>query len=200
MPHSSVVASHVFRGQFGAPTPQTHLPSFTFVEDFAVASYYAANPNDRTRPVNAQTPLVLECRVSIHNPLTNSPNDAFIDYDDLKEKVGQEWSNKFLIRHSEHVTATCAWEEHFAPDYSSVEEVVRHRPDQLNLLCLQIWPLLDHPQTVADLKKLGIDGAVHRGSGVSLDCAEYRVFDVRQIETLAVHTPNQPRRPTVTSF
>lgn len=180
------ITIRAFRGQHGACCLQSRLGSITFVDDYAVAEYYAQNPNDRTQQ-KLESPTVLECDISLTNPLTNNGRDPYIDFEDLEKKVGTRLALGLMLRHSEYVTSTSVWEEIFSQRYGSLGDLVADDATQLKHLYVQVWPLLDHPQSVAELKNLGIDGAIHRGSAVSLDAVEYRVFDESQIKIVAVH-------------
>lgn len=183
---SKPITIHAFRGQHGASILQSRLGSITFVDDYAVAEHYARNPNDRTQQ-KLENPTVLECDISITNPLINNGRDPYIDFEELEKKVGTSLAIGLMLRHSEYVTSTSAWEEIFSQRYGSLEDLVADDAKQLQHLYVQVWPLLDNPQSVTELKSLGIDGAVHRGSAVSWDCVEYRVFDARQVTVATVH-------------
>ncbi len=186
----------VFRGEHGSSPLQSRLASVSFVDSAAVAAYYAVAPNDRRDADEATTPRLLHCQVSIINPLTNAGDDAFIDYEVLEAKVGRDCAIGLMARHADHIKATSAWEEGFAEQYDSVEALIRAEPERLNELYLQIWPVLDDPQSVADLKQVGVDGAVYRGSGMSMNAVEYRVFSLDQIQTLATyHAPSVAALP-----
>lgn len=184
---SNTVSVRAFRGQHGAHDLQSRLGSITFVDDYAVAEYYAQNPNDRTQDSKVKNPIVLECDLSITNPLINNGRDSFIDFDELEKKVGTALAVGLMLRHSEYVTSTSVWEEMFAQRYGALGDLVNDDCAQLQHLYVQVWPLLDHPQSVAELKSVGIDGAIHRGSAVSLDCVEYRVFDASQVTVVTTH-------------
>lgn len=181
------ITIRAFRGQHGAHHLQSRLGSITFVNDYAVAEYYAQTPNNRTQDSEALNPTVLECDLSITNPLTNNGRDPFIDFDELEKKVGTALAVGLMLRHSEHVTSTSVWEEMFSHRYGSLNDLVADDATQLQHLYVQVWPLLDHPQSVAELKSVGIDGAIHRGSAVSWDCVEYRVFASTQVKLITTH-------------
>lgn len=184
---SEPIKIRAFRGQHGALSLQSRLGSITFVDNYSVAEHYALNPNDRTHKSTVQNPTVLECDLFITKPLTNNGRDPYIDFEDLEKKVGTQLAVGLMLRHSEYVTSTSVWEEMFSQRYLSLIDLVNDDGAQLQHLYVQVWPLLDHPQSVAELKSMGIDGAVHRGSAVSWECVEYRVFDVRQVTVATVH-------------
>lgn len=179
-------STEAFRGEHG-PTPlMSYLGSWSFVDSIAVAAYYAHNPNAPDRQVGAD-PRVLHCHLTWKNLLANTPNDPFIEFTDLEAKVGFECAKRLMLRHAAYVMDTSAWDEQFAPHYASVEALVEAEPERLRDLYVLLWPLLDTAQSVADLKAAGVDGAIHRGSGLSMNAVEYRVFDPTQVRVLGRH-------------
>lgn len=182
------IQAEVFRGQHGSAFLQSRLASLSFVDSAAAAAFYALNPNNQSHTSADPTPVLIRCRLVINNPLTTDGADPFIEFQDLETKVGTEAAISLMLRHSEHVTGTSAWEDLFAERYPNLQALVNDDPSQLKELYLQMWPLLDHPDSVATLKKAGIDGAVYRGSGMSMNAVEYRAFDESQVLERAVFT------------
>lgn len=184
----SALRLEAFRGQHGSAHMQSRLASFSFVDSAAVAAFYALNPNDRLSVEGDGCPTLMRCELVIENPLTRDGQDPFIEFTDLQAKVGTEVATRLMLRHADYTMATSAWEEEFAERYGSLQALVDDDPRQLNELYLQVWPLLDHPDSVADLKAAGIDGAVYRGSGMSMNAVEYRVFESSQVLNPVIYT------------
>lgn len=167
---------------------QSRLGSLSFVDSAAVAAFYALNPNDKTHASANATPVLMRCQLVIDNPLTTNGDDPFIEFVDLEAKVGTEAATGLMLRHAEYAMGTSAWDELFSERYTDLQALVNDDPGQLKELYLQVWPLLDDPASVATLKDAGIDGAVYRGSGMSLNAVEYRVFDAKQVQGTALFT------------
>jgi len=177
-----VLSFQVYRGEHGSELLQSRLASYAFVDSIEVAAVYAHQPNNRAQDAVSKSPRVLHCRLSIQNPLVNTPGDPFIDFPILVAQVGPQIAQRLMLRHADHVVNTGAWDELYAERYASLQELVDQAPEELENLYLQLWPMLDCDESVAELKAAGIDGAIHRGSGVSMNAVEYRVFDLHQID------------------
>ena len=180
----SALRLEAFRGQHGSADLQSRLASYSFVDTPAVAAFYALNPNDRTHQDVVTCASLMHCELVIENPLTGEGSDPFVEFVDLEKKVGTAVATRLMLRHADHAMSTSAWDELFSGRYSSLQALVEDQPEQLKELYLQVWPLLDHPDSVADLQQAGIDGAVYRGSGVSMNAVEYRVFDLSQVKVV----------------
>lgn len=183
---------NAFRGQHGSADLQSRLASYSFVDTPAVAAFYALHPNDRTHQDVVTCPVLMHCELVIDNSLTGEVHDPFIEFVDLEKKVGTAVATRLMLRHADHAMSTSAWDELFSEHYSSLQALVEEQPEQLKELYLQVWPLLDDPDSVADLQQAGIDGAAYRGSGVSMNAVEYRVFDLSQVKVVQTFQ-NLPR-------
>lgn len=181
-------STEAFRGEHGKTPLMSHLGSWSFVDSIAVAAYYAHNPNAPHREVGTDQ-RVLHCQLTWDNLLVNTPNDPFIEFSDLEAKVGFDCAKRLMLRHAGHVMDTSAWEESFSSHYPTVQALVDAEPGRLRELYVLLWPLLDTPESVADLKAAGVDGAIHRGSGLSMNAVEYRVFDPTQVAVLGSYLP-----------
>ena len=186
LPHA--LSIQAFRGEHGTTPLMSHLGSWSFVDAIGVAAYYAHNPNAPQHEVGHDA-RVLHCELTWQNLLVNTPDDPFIEFEDLETKVGFELAQSLMLRHASHVMDTNAWEESFASQYPSIQALVDDAPERLRELYVLLWPFLDHPQSVADLKAAGVDGAIHRGSGVSMNAVEYRVFEPSQVTVLGSYVP-----------
>ena len=187
----------VYRGEHGEVTGSvtTRLPSITFTNDPVEASLYAEDTNDlRDRPV---APRVSPAYVSIKNPIVNTPSDPFIDYSVLIDALGLEKTIEIAQRMNKvrDVRESSAWEEDFAADYNTLEELLDSEPERIGELYPLAFNVLDDPIAVEALKEAGFDGAIHAGYGGTSDTVEYRVFDESQIRSaVAPEEVFQPRR------
>jgi hypothetical protein len=169
----------VWRGEHGSERLATRLASLTFVNDRSVAEHYARSPNNPHDTVTQAT--LIGARLQLTAPIFNDPSDALMDYTVLAQAMGEDRATRIFARHADHVYNTNAWEEVAEQGYVSVQDVSQRQPALLHTLCIQLWPLLDCPVTVAEFQAAGYDGAIHRGSGESMNAVEYRVFDRSQI-------------------
>lgn len=188
----------VWRGEHGPQPLMTHLASLTFVNDREAAETYALEPNRRDDRIVA--PRVIQAQLRMERPIFNSPDDPFVDFRDLAERVGFDTAATIFVRHQEDVMGTNAWEEVIQGRYRSVEAVLDQAPDLMAEPCVQIYPLLDDPMTLEAFRQAGFDGAIHASNGATMDAVEYRVFSSDQvivvaIESLAAPEPKRDRRP-----
>ena len=174
----------VWRGEYSETELLSRLGSFSFTDSIEVAEIYANNPNDKSVALGVQVPMIIEAEIEIKNPVFDCSYDPMIDYGVLVEKVGESLAACMFIRHSEAVKNTNAWEELFAPHYNTVQELYDKEPTSLWELGLNVYHLLDCPETVGELKQKGFDGAIHAGSGASMEAIEYKVFSATQIKVL----------------
>lgn len=175
--------SSVWRGEHG-PTPlQTRHASLTFVNDRGAAEQYALNPNVPADIPTAVHPRLIEAQLTMRRPLVQDIHDPFIDFTVLAEGLGQEAAERIFCRHDDYVRHTSRWED-VQDQFHSVKDLIDRAPELLETLYVQLWPLLDCPETIAEIKGAGFDGAIYRSSGATMDAVEYRVFDPSQIEVL----------------
>lgn len=165
---------------------QTRHASWSFTNDREAAEHYANEPNDRTHGDHALHPTLIRARLSIARPFVNTPDDPFVDFTTLTELLGADVAFRQFVRHEAEVKQTNAWEDVAGQGYADLHDVKARAPALLDTLCVQIYPLLDCTDTVAELRAAGFDGAIHMGSGETMDATEYRVFDRTQIQALEV--------------
>lgn len=176
----------VYRGEHGdtlAGALRTTLPGFTFTGDREVASRYAMEPNDRLSFHYADLPRVIPAYLSIKNPVFFNLDDPFVEFSDLAELLGRPLAEKMARKHDNHVRNTGNWEENFADQFATVDELLDARPDALSALYVDAYVLLDDYAFVEAARSAGFDGAGHLGNGESALLMEYRVFDRSQIQS-----------------
>lgn len=173
-----------YRGQHGeSPDIEAKVGSISF-GDSEAASLYAQQPNVSSDV--AQASKVFPSFLKIENPVINAPDDPFMDFSILSDAIGFDKAKKYFIKHEDDVMNTGNWEENFMDKYDSVADV----PDsKLSELYMQSYTILDDPSAVKDMKAAGFDGAIHMGSGETLDQTEYKVFDKSQIRS--IFTPGE---------
>lgn len=190
----------VYRGEHGEGNgqPRTSLASITFTSDPQVASTYALTPNDMRNFTHAAAPKVIPAYLSIQNPIINNPDDPFVDFSDLSNKLGHQVAAKFARKFADHIEYTSNWEENFAPDYESVDALLDVDPAALRKLYMDAYPLLDDFAFVSAAKEAGFDGGIHVGNGASSHVIEYRVFSETQIKSALGNTGNfNARNPDI---
>lgn len=170
----------VYRGEHGGHGQllNTRLASLSF-SSYAVAKHYALNPNQRGD--TAVTAIVIPAMLRIRQPFVCTPDDAWIDFSRLVEVVGKAEAIRWFLQKQEHVMNTNAWADVFGKEFRDVHAMVRHNPELLYELSVQVWPLLDDSWFIELLQVLGYDGAVYRGNASSERTVEYRVFDREQV-------------------
>lgn len=182
----------VYRGQHGAHATElrSFVGSLTFCDLRHVAAIYAKEPNDRTKAPVAVNPAVITAQVAINKPLFDTPDDPFVEFSLLIEKLSLEAILPFALKHSSWVIDTNAWHEDYSADFESLDQLLAHDATALSQLYMQAYPLLDDPDFVALAVKHGFDGAVHAGSGAGLESVEYRIFDAKQASILSIEPLN----------
>lgn len=188
----------VWRGEHGTEPLQTRLGSLTFVADRVAAEFYAHNPNDAADLSGAERPTLICAQLSMSKPWISDPGDPLVDFTTLVSTLGHETAVNLFLRHEDYVRQTNAWSDEFASDYASVADLVKASPESLDLLCVQVWPLLDCPDTVRDILAAGYDGAIYRSSGATMDTVEYRVFarsQIQVLEEISLSDPEKEPRP-----
>ncbi len=174
----------VYRGEHGSGDgqPKTLLGSYTFTDDAAVASIYAEEPNDRRTFTGAESPRVIPAYLSIKKPVMDSRDDPFIEFADIIAAVGQDAAIKIARKFSDQIEGTSPWQEGEA-GFDSVDQMLKKSPQSLVKQYMQAFPLFDDPESVQMFKDAGFDGAIHLGSGESMDAIEFRVFSPNQIKS-----------------
>ncbi len=166
----------VYRGEHGDSEEAIHtrLPSISFGTREA-ANTYALSPNNSTEYPHA--PRVMAAYLSIRKPLVNNPKDPFIDFPILASAIGVECARDVFVQFGDYIYNTDNWATNF-DKYESVDQVPLSEMDGLYV---DLYPLLDNPNLVEQLKKNGFDGAIHAGAGQTAMEPEYKVFSVEQI-------------------
>ena len=176
----------VFRGEHGETADgalRTAVGSYTFTDSPEVASTYAQQPNNRKLSPEAEQARVVPAYLKLENPIINTPDDPFMELGDVAKAIGRDQAISFAREHADHIMNTSNWLDNFADEYKSVGDLLSKRPEAINDLYMDAYPLLDDPKFVAAAKAAGYDGAIHAGNGESADAVEYRVFDADQVRS-----------------
>jgi len=171
----------VYRGQHGSSELESRLGSFSFTENPETAKIYSESPNNKEMDSYAKNPTIIKAKISIKNPVINTPDDPFIDIMRVSEILGEVKAKEIAIKYSDQIKYTNNWEENYS-EFESVKELLKERPEELKNLYLDAYNLFDDSDVVKAFKEKGYDGAVHAGVGENSMEPEYRVFDKRQIE------------------
>lgn len=176
----------VYRGEHGADGGidfQSRLASLSFgTRD--VANAYAGEPNDSAD--RAEAPRLYPVYLRIENPLVNDPSDPFIELGDVANKLGQDVAEAAARKFAAEIEETDNWDENFADQYDSVDELLDERPEAVRELYTLAWRFFDMPEFVNAAKKAGYDGAIHAEYGTHSEQeegAEYKVFDQGQVKS-----------------
>jgi hypothetical protein len=176
----------VYRGEHGEPGKmlfQTRQSSITFVDDPRAASRYATQPNDRRD--TPRSPRVFRVTLDIRKPVINQPDDPFIDGAQIARVVGAEEARAILVRHAAAIENTDNWHR-LGAGFTDVSRFLREGPERFGELSLEAYHVLDDPKAVKAFRKTGYDGAIYRGSGLTRDDVEYRVFSSFQVQPTRV--------------
>jgi len=176
----------VYRGEHGNTDFQSRRASLSFGTESA-ARTYARTSNDREDI--PQNPRVTGAYLSIKNPILNSPDDPFIEFSDLVNKVGLDDAVKIarLPKVAEACENTSNWQEGLADEYgvASVTEFLDADPERVALLYCDAYVILDAPEAVSVFKAAGYDGAIHGGNGETAGEVEYKVFSPAQVRKVS---------------
>jgi hypothetical protein len=175
----------VYRGEHGEPGEvpfQTRQGSITFVDDPRAASRYATVPNDRHDVPRA--PRVFQVTLDIRKPVINQPGDPFIDGAQISMAVGEEEAREILIRHAGAIEHTDNWHR-LGADFAGTCHFLKERPKCFGELYLDAYHILDDAKAVEVFRERGYDGAIYRGSGLTRNNVEYRVFSPCQVQTIS---------------
>lgn len=179
---SSTKLIYAYRGEHGEEAPEkgfhTRLPSISFGTENA-ATTYARSPNDRADGY-ARNPRVRRYRLTINNPILVDSNDPFVDLSRVAELLGDAFARTMALRHAGQIMHTNNWEENYAEQFDSVEDLLAKEPAALSELYLNAYPLLDDPDFIAAARAAGYDGALYGGVGDNACEPEYRIFDASQ--------------------
>lgn len=146
-----------------------------------VANTYAMQPNDSRD--TAEAPRVMPVYLKIERPIVNDPHDPFIELSTIATALGEKEAKRIAIKFADQIENTNNWQDDLGKRYKSVREMLKKDPAALSKLFFSVHEYLDDPKEIAKLKAAGFDGAIHQGSGASLDSAEYKVFDESQVKS-----------------
>lgn len=186
----------VFRGEHGANGGidfQSRLASLSFGTS-EVASAYAGEPNDSADI--AEAPRLYPVYLRIENPLMNDPSDPFIELGYVADKLGMDVAESAARKFAPEIEGTGNWEENFADEYDSVDQLLDERPEAVRELYTLAWRFFDMPEFVNAAKKAGYDGAIHAEYGThseNEEGAEYKVFDQAQVKSIFNKAPTNSR-------
>lgn len=157
---------------------ESKIGSITFAMQEASARMYAKG--------SGLDAAVIKAHLVIRNPIVNTPDDRYIEYSHLIDRLGLKVATDIALQQEDWIKCTSVW-----------EEVARERPfsevvgdaDSLSHLYSQAWPILDDHGIVETMRSAGYDGAIHASNGATLDDVEYKVFDLLQVLPLSVVCP-----------
>jgi hypothetical protein len=172
----------VYRGQHGPDSDkiQNRLPVISFGTKGA-ADTYAYAPNNRTLDKLAINPHIIAAYLSIKNPVINTPDDPFIEFEAIINAVGLENAKKIALGVADYITPTNNWDEEYSADFESVQELVEKAPERIKGLYVDAYAVFDEPEFVEMFKQAGFDGLIQGGNGETAMEPEYKVFDKSQI-------------------
>lgn len=176
----------VFRGEHGVLEGNIQglhsaLSSYSF-SSCAVANVYAQSANDRSLWGNEAQPRLIPCYLKMENPVFTRVDDPYVDFNDLVALMGTVEAMQLFTRLSDYVEDTnafCEINEGFG--IQSLAGLINTMPQMLEKLYVHTFRILDDDQFIAWCKENGYDGALHPGSGASMDAVEYRVFSEDQV-------------------
>ncbi|QDB71285.1 hypothetical protein CPT_Moabite_255 [Serratia phage Moabite] len=167
----------VYRGLVRkAPITESVHPSITFAGNKATAEYYAHNPNNTDLKGNC--PTVYSATIEINNPFIVDKDYSGIEFKQLLRVMSKVEVYKLILEHEEYVKGTYLYQEFVregALSSNYVLECIGRNPSLLEV-ALPAYVFLDNPDIVARLIRSGFDGSIHRGTGVSMDDVEYRIW------------------------
>jgi hypothetical protein len=190
-----------YRGEYGpSDRLSTESGSYSFGTRDA-ANLYATEPNNLNAVTEAMK--VFPAQLSIRKPLINTPGDPFIDLPVLRKALGKKEFDRVVRENADRIEGTGAFDELAdAKGYTSVLDLMKKNPKDLDSLYTEIFPILDDPKTVKTLQRRGYDGAIYGGSGATALEPEYRIFSPSQAISPYGNKPMAPRsaRQQVSDF
>ena len=177
----------VYRGEYGSKAVlMTHLGSLTFVDDRTVAERYARVPNQRQYS-GLKEPKLITAKVTINRPFINTPDDSFIEFKAIRAHLGPTHAIRIARKFADSIVETDAWvalaKKHRV---NTLDEYLALPDASTQKLCMQAYRYFDDPEVIEVLVNHHFDGAIYRGSGESIDCAEYRPFNRDNIMVLVI--------------
>ena len=181
-----------YRGEYGPSDKlSTELGSYSFGTKDA-ANLYATEPNNFSNAAEAMK--VFPAQLSIRKPVVNAPGDSYIDLPVLRKALGKKEFDRVVRKNMDRIEDTNAFEELAdAKGYTSVMDLMKKNPKDLDNLATLLYPILDDPKSVKVLQRRGYDGAIYGGSGATGGEPEYRVFSASQAISPYGNKPMAPR-------
>jgi hypothetical protein len=181
-----------YRGEYGPSDKlSTELGSYSFGTKDA-ANLYATEPNNFSNAAEAMK--VFPAQLSIRKPVVNAPGDSYIDLPVLRKALGKKEFDRVVKKNMDRIEDTNAFEELAdAKGYTSVMDLMKKNPKDLDNLATLLYPILDDPKSVKVLQRRGYDGAIYGGSGATGGEPEYRVFGASQAISPYGNKPMAPR-------
>ena len=181
-----------YRGEYGPSDKlSTELGSYSFGTKDA-ANLYATEPNNFSNAAEAMK--VFPAQLSIRKPVVNAPGDSYIDLPALRKALGKKEFDRVVRKNAGSIEDTQAFVDLAdAKGYTSVLDLMKKNPKDLDNLYTQLYPILDDPRSVKALQRRGYDGAIYGGSGATGGEAEYRVFNASQAISPYGNKPMAPR-------
>lgn len=166
------------------------LPSLTFCGNIATAQYYAHNPNNRDLETVriGRHPTVYRVLVEINNPIVIREDYSGMCLNDFDRVFSKEEKTKLLVQFEDYFRDCDDWSYYQAAGRLSenyLMEVIRRNPCLFDLH-IPAWVFLDDPNIISRLRITGFDGSINRGTAVSSQDIEYRVFSSLQIKGAVV--------------
>lgn len=158
------------------------LPSITFAGNKATAEYYAHNPNNRN--LEKGVPTVYSAKVEITSPLIVNADYSGMSLNDLSKVYGKADQVRLFGKFKDHFLSSVDWEHYRSTGEISgnLEMELLQRNKRLFDICIPAYIFLDDPDIIRDAKQRGFDGAINRGTAVSSNDIEYRIFSSEQIK------------------
>lgn len=183
-------ALRLYRGSCSHPnqdTPRAYLRALYFGDVDTANIYAEATVNSG----NYYTSRVYPVHLVLERPFINQPNDPFLELGYVADLLGIGEAKRIAIRFAKYIEETDNWQYTINPggEWSSVAAYVNSDPDAVKYLYFQAHRFFDSFMEINRLRRLGYDGAIHRGSGSgSADATEYCVFSRSQVYFTASKT------------
>lgn len=177
----------VYRGLTNNFTVETSvLPSITFCGNRATAEYYAYNPNDRG--LRKGTPTVYSAKIEINAPIVVREEYSGMTLNDLSKIYSKSELLEIFERYKSYFLSSADWEYYQSTGEisSNIELEVLQRNKRLFDIHIPAYVFLDDAEIIRHAKLRGFDGCINRGTAVSSNDIEYRIFSPKQIKESTV--------------
>lgn len=172
----------LFRGECAHPhhkTPKSNLRALYF-GTVETANIYAEST---TNSGNYYTSRVFPVHLILERPFINQPDDPYLELGHVRMLLGGSETKRIAIRFAKFIEETDNWRERQNPNnnFKGVADFL-YQGGSVDDLYFQAYRFFDSFMEINRLRKLGYDGAIHRGSGRgSADATEYCVFSRKQV-------------------